>query len=306
MAKTQAELVAAVLHDLSQLSSAYATPTAEDTAVVVARLPGVVSELARRRIAGAINTAAIDDALFPDLVRVVAEHVAPMFGRPTNIEALVAAEGRLAQLYRLERTGSTPFVLGILEQLEVMGGSKLALDATAVSDRLPGILGELIGQRIIPGTVTAAAVPTSMAPDLTRYIAASLMAPPLGDVMQEARAGLARLYRFDRTTSTPLVRQVLEQLEIYGASQSVLDAQAISDRIPGILADLSRRDVIYIPDENSITDEMRSHLCRYIAASIGPATLYPVMTAAEDALRELRGRRRPRALRVDRALMGRR
>ena len=189
-------LVEAALRDLMALAN-IATPAAEDIAVVQALLPGILADLSGRRVIATVDTTTIPDVVFSDLVRIVAERVAPRFGRPTNPDAVTVAEARLATAYRLDRSSASPIALGVLEQLGIWSAGNTAIDVTMVSGRIGATLAELTARNVIYAP-DETDVPDEALPDVIRYIAASLCAPPLISMMGGSEARLKRL-------RTPLV-----------------------------------------------------------------------------------------------------
>jgi hypothetical protein len=187
MAKTQDDLVSAVLSELNRIGAGQ-TPFAEDIASVVDRLGPIYADLAARRIVGAITPSAVSDAIFPDLVRLVAAHVGPVFGKPTDPTAIVGYETRLRELSRLDTT-INPLVLAVLEQLEVYQAGANALDAVAVAKRIPQLLATL-AMKQIAYFADAESVPDGAVQDVARYMAASLASPPLLQVMKMAEGEL--------------------------------------------------------------------------------------------------------------------
>lgn len=79
MAKTTADLVERVLVEL-RILAAGETPSAEDSALIIADYDAAVQELETRGIA-AWPSASIPDRFFLPLVRYIAAVVAPAFGR---------------------------------------------------------------------------------------------------------------------------------------------------------------------------------------------------------------------------------
>jgi hypothetical protein len=194
MAKTQDDLVSAVLSELVRMGAGQ-MPAPEDVTSVAAELQPIVDELIARRVTSTFTLSAIPTMMFRGLVRLCALYLGPMFGKvmePAAFDAAIAsAEERLRELSRLDRTAPT-IVLAVLEQLEVDGASSDVLDATAISNRLPQILGELARRQVvyIPNVDS---VPDEMVPDLARYVAASVATPQLYPVMSMAESRLRRI-----------------------------------------------------------------------------------------------------------------
>lgn len=192
---TQTDLVNAAYAEITVSGS---PPSTEDSAAITARVAPVIADLAARRVA-TITATAITDTQFPDLVTVLAERAAPLFGRATNLKLIAVAETRLREAARLDRTQSTPLVRQVLEQLQVFGAGNSPFDAAAVAARIPDILAELAARNVtyIPDE---ASVPSEINPHLVRYIAASLASPPLYPIMDLAK----REMRFiNRQTAAP-------------------------------------------------------------------------------------------------------
>src|SRR5215207_1433000 len=115
MSYTQTQLIQAALEELSAVQIGQTAAT-DDSTLVGLRVTGILADLSARRITSALLTSPFADAVFPDLLRIVVERVAPEYGRPTNELTLTAAEGRLGEAQRLSRT-QTGATLAILEQL---------------------------------------------------------------------------------------------------------------------------------------------------------------------------------------------
>lgn len=196
MAKTLADLVAAAYAEVT-LDGAPAS--AADTATITARVPPIVADLVARRVAAAIDTASIPDALFPALVSVIAAWVGPLFGRPLDPKALEAAENRLAESGRLDRSLSSALVKAILEQLQIWGAGQIAVDASAVAGRLPGELASLTARNVayVPDED---ALSDAMRPAVIRYVAAMLTPRPPEGVAAAAERELRTLQRIGAGT----------------------------------------------------------------------------------------------------------
>lgn len=194
MAKTQSDLITAVLNELNRIGAGQ-TALAEDTAVLTPELQPIIDELIDRRVASTFTLSAIPTTIYRSLVRLCALHLGPLFGKVVEPAAfqqlLTAEEERLRQLSRLDRT-APPLVLKVLEQLEIYQASSDTLDATAISSRLPEILAEL-AQRQVVYFPDVDSVPDAAVPDLSRYVAASLASPPLYSVMSMAETRLRSL-----------------------------------------------------------------------------------------------------------------
>jgi hypothetical protein len=109
--------------------------------------------------------------LFADLVKVVAERVAPFFGRPTDAATLQAAEARLGQSYRLDRTLWTAFERAVLERLDALGADTNAIDGTAVAGLVQEVLDDLAGRRVTT-IANEAAISSAQRPHVVTLVAA--------------------------------------------------------------------------------------------------------------------------------------
>jgi hypothetical protein len=199
----QTQLISHVLEDLGVIGAGETAAT-EDSTAVSNRIAAVVADLSTRRIVTIADTNAIAAAVFPGLVRILAEDVAPKFGRATDLKAIAAAEALLGAVARLDRTAGTgSLALAVLEQLQIWGAASAALDVTAVSGRLASILADLAARNIIY-IISVDDVPDAALPHVTRYAAASLAPKPLYDVMREAERVL-RIQGASLSSGAPLV-----------------------------------------------------------------------------------------------------
>lgn len=294
MAKTQAELVSAVLQDLDALGIG-ATASAEDTAVVTGRIAPLYADLAGRRILVVPDTNAIADQAFPALVRLLAETCAPMFGRKTDADAVKAAEAYLLALPRYAAATRTNLANAVLERLGALaaGQTPSADDTNAIANIVTPALADLSRRRIVT-IADPAAVPDALFGDLVTILTerarprfAAPLEPKLAAlIIGEAEARLASASRMDRGAGTrALTLAVLEQLELWGAGTTTIDVAAVNGRLAGILADLAARNIVYISDPDNVPDAAMAHLTRHVAASLAPKPLLDVMAEAERALR---------------------
>lgn len=78
-------------------------------------------------------------------------------------------------------------------------------------------------------------------------------------------------------TETNLVNEIAAELFSLGTGQApdTEDAARITLRLPGILAELSKRNVIYISDAESVPDEAFSDVVAYAAAVLAPTFNLP-------------------------------
>lgn len=115
-------------------------------------------------------------------------------------------------------------------------------------------------------------------------------------------------------TETNLVNEIAAELFSLGTGQApdTEDAARITLRLPGILAELGKRNVIYIADTDSVPDEAFSDVVAYAAAVLAPTFNLPPREGermvAEGRLRALQrmGKGAGGALTVDTALSYRR
>lgn len=111
-----------------------------------------------------------------------------------------------------------------------------------------------------------------------------------------------------------LVQEVLGELFSLASGQTPTtdDTAFVESRIDTTLAELAKRNVIYIPDPEAIEDEVFNALAAYMAQICGPkfgrARDFAAKQAAEDELRTIQriGRGTGAMLTVDRAARVRR
>ncbi|TCR65443.1 hypothetical protein [Bosea sp. BK604] len=111
-----------------------------------------------------------------------------------------------------------------------------------------------------------------------------------------------------------LVREVLGELFSLASGQTpnADDTAWVEQRLDTTLAELARRNIIYIPDAESIEDAVFNALTAYLTEICGPKfgrpRDYGAKQAAEDELRTIQriGRGTGAMLRVDKALLRRR
>jgi len=97
MPRTRADLIDETLQ-LLNVCGPGETPSAEDRAVVDARIDGKFSELERRRILYIPDADQIDDEYFDTLVALMAELCGPSFGQPRNTQARLSLEDTLREM----------------------------------------------------------------------------------------------------------------------------------------------------------------------------------------------------------------
>lgn len=182
-----------------------------------------------------------------------------------------------------------------LEELQALGAGQdvSSTDAAFVSSRVPGVVASLKARRIV--TISnIEAIPDDVFPHLV-IVLADVCAQANGAPRDEERAAraearLVQLTRLDRTQTDPLVIAVLEQLQIWGMETAAVDATVVSARIPRLLADLSERGVIYIPDAESITPATMQPLIVLLASELSPRQNRDEEDRAERRLRHLASR----------------
>lgn len=281
---TQTDLVNAAYADITVSAAA---PSTEDAAAISARVTPVVADLIARRVVTAVNTAAIADNQFPDLVRVLSERVAPIFGRPTNVEALAVAEARLRQITRLDRTQGTALVRAVLERLEALGAGSDAIDVTAVAARVQPVLDDIKARRIV-NFANEAAVTSAYLNHIVTLVTATSKPGLIPDALvAEAEVSLREAARLDRSLGTPLVRAAMERLESVGAGSDAIDIDAVAARVQPVLDDLAARRVVTLANEAAVTSAYFTHVAFLIAADSRPGAVpAPLVAGAEAALRE--------------------
>lgn len=115
-------------------------------------------------------------------------------------------------------------------------------------------------------------------------------------------------------TQDELAREVVAELFSLAAGQpaNAEDLARVNFRLPGVIAELSGLDIIYIPDAGSVSDAAFNSVVTYAAQVLSPNFGLPTDEAkkklAENKLRTLQriGRGTGRPLRVDIAIRPRR
>jgi hypothetical protein len=185
---------------LERLEAVGAGSDAIDYAAVNNYVGPVLADLGVRRIASIANEAAITAAQYPHVVTILA-------AKASNFPALVVqvaeAEAKLLEADRLNRSVSTPLIRGVLQQLAVWGGGVAAIDVTAVSDSLTGILASLSARNVIY-IADVSSVPDAALPALTRLVAAWLAPKPMGEVIMQSERELRTLQRIGKGTGAML------------------------------------------------------------------------------------------------------
>jgi hypothetical protein len=180
MPLTFEDLTREILAELGALDASNVASN-EDAVRVAQRAPTVYLDLVAARVVPLFSLATIPEPYFPGLVRIIAEYLAPSFGRPTQPALVAEAQSRLAAIYRLDRAGGmSSLALAVLERLEAIGGNTLAQAELATSDVVYFGAEKDISLQATPSVV--------------RYIAAGLSPKPLYDVLAAEKANL-RLIR---------------------------------------------------------------------------------------------------------------
>ena len=302
MAYNQTQLITAVLQELMVVGQGE-TPSTADSAIVESLLPGIKADLATRRVVTISDMNAVADTLYADLIKLVAEHVAPRFGRPTNPKSLEAFEARLRQLTRLDRDAGD-LTVAVLERLQSVGAETAAIDADAVDDAIPQVLADLTAQRIIE-IANEAAITDAQFPSLVTLVAARVVPAAIAaELVQAAEGRLADLARRTRSATLTLTQAILQQLIIWGAATTVVDAEAVEGSIQSFLDNLAARNVITINSEDDVDTASWQPLVRYIAGALSPKAPAGAIAQAEGELRTLAriGRGTGAKLKVDAAL----
>lgn len=286
MAKTTAELVATAY---AEITFSQQPAAAEDTAAITALVTPLVQDLAARRVIVIADINAIADNIFLDLARLLAEHAAPLFGKPKDLNAFILHEARLRELARLEV--GTSLALAVLERLQALELGSDAVDEAAVERVIPAVLAELTSRRVIAFANEAAVTPAAR-PDLVTLIAAHIQpksATP--DLIALAEARLLEISRLEVGTTLSLA--VLERLQALGLGSDAIDKAAVERAIPAVLAELSSRRIISFANEAAVTAAARPDIITLIAAHVQPksALVEPnnpnMLQAAQERLREI-------------------
>jgi hypothetical protein len=182
MSKTLAEWVAAAY---AEITVSQQPAAAEDTTAITTKVAPLVADLTARRVYTLVSTAAIPDSVFLDLTYLLAEHSAPLFGKEPNREKIALSEANLRAISRADRTITSDLVRRVLDLMEVYGSGKNMIDATAVAEHAEDIIAELSERGVV--TVNSIEdVEPAVLPNLARYIAAALSAPPLYPIMDKS------------------------------------------------------------------------------------------------------------------------
>lgn len=103
-------------------------------------------------------------------------------------------------------------------------------------------------------------------------------------------------------TRTDLINEALDLLGVTGTGQtpSVEDRAVIDGKIEPKLAELSRREIVYVPDPDAVEDEIFDALATLLAEEAGPKFGKPrdlgVRLEAEARLIEMQGGARPETI----------
>lgn len=181
----------------------------------------------------------------------------------------------------------------VIGELSSLGtGQPASADQIAfVESRIVPIISELSTGRIIT-IANIEAIPDYAFPDLVRIVAEEC-APKFRratdkDKLAAARASLGQLARLDRTSSTALVRFVLERLDALGGTTAAVDATAVNDALQSVLDDLSARRIITIANPGAVTSAAQPHIVTLAAARVFPKAATPQdIAVAEQRLRDI-------------------
>jgi hypothetical protein len=282
MSQTTATLISTVLQDLGALAAG-ATPASEDTAAVTTRLQPLVTGLANDRVIAIADINAIPDGVFPALVRLLAEVMAPTFGRPANEDVVKAARYELLTIDRRSAIVST-LVREVLDRLDAAGKLAPSIDGTTISARIPEVLADL-ATRGIASFVNEAAISAAARPPIALLLAETCV--PGAFPAPDLAAAEAQLLAADRrsATASTLVREVLNRLDAAGKLSPTISSASITARIAEVLADLSARRVATFADEAAVTDAARGQVALLVAAVCAPGAVAPAeIQAAESQL----------------------
>jgi hypothetical protein len=288
MPLTFEDLTREILAELGALDASNVASN-EDAVRVAQRAPTVYLDLVAARVVPLFSLATIPEPYFPGLVRIIAEYLAPSFGRPTKPEVVAEAQSRLAAIYRLDRAGGmSSLALAVLERLEAIGGNTLAQDPAAVALAIDRTLIDLKQRRIID-IPHAATVAAQQFDPLVTVVSARINQKAVDPaVALAAEQRLMQIDRLDKTKGSALSRQVMEQLSAWDALTPAVDHDAVLARIPAALAELATSDVVYFGAEKDISLQATPSVVRYIAAGLSPKPLYDVLAAEKANLRLIR------------------
>jgi hypothetical protein len=274
-------LAAWVADAYAEITVSQQPASAEDTAAITTKVAPLVADLTARRIYTLASTASIPDNAYNDLVSLLAEHSASLFGRDPARDKIALYEAHLREIDRYLATPSE-LVRRVLELMEAWGQTRNAMDAATVLGHATNIQLELIARRVISSTNIAT---TKALPELARYIAAALSAPPLADIMTQAAAALREIDRSDITVGTELDRRVLDLLAAWGQGQNAINVAAIAEHADDIKTDLVARRII--SSTNIASPKALPELSQYIAAALSSPPNAAVMAASIQNLREI-------------------
>jgi hypothetical protein len=295
------KLAAEALRSLAALKPDEA-PSTKDATFVSVRLTEAIADLYARDVIAYSSAGSITAETFSGLLSYVIELIAPKFGRPTNGDALSAAERRLATVTRSANTTSTVADKIIAEVLLGLGAIPVGTlpstkDKTFVSGQLDNALADFTARDVV-SIANQAAITAAQANDITAYLIEvcrpKFQTGKVGsiDLMRAAEKQLRLKARLATTAGGLLkdevVAQVLRQLGRVppGGNPSVLERGMVEQRLDRILADLDARNVISIPISASIEEAHVDALSDYVAEVLAPQLAVPPRPRDQGAKRE--------------------
>lgn len=281
----QADLVTAALQEVGAVSAG--EPAApEDVTAASARVASVIADIEARRVVPTINLADIPNPYFPDLVKVLAEHIAPMFGRALDPQALALAEARLRATYHSDRSAITDLEEAVYDRLTGLGALAAAIDPTALTRLVSNVASDLFNRRVI-ASASVPALTAAQVPHIVTIVAARIDPAKTSPAdVAEAENRLRAADRLSGAGATAFQTAVLEFLEANGAGTHTIDAAMIGRVVTRQLADLNSRRVIAIANEAAIGPAHHLPLVTLVAARLKPGLVArPVIEQAEAELR---------------------
>jgi hypothetical protein len=185
--KSHSSLVLAILERLEAIGG---NTLAQDPATVALAVDRTLIDLRQRRIIDIPNAATVPAQQFDPLVTVVAARVNQ---KAVDAGVALAAEQRLMQIDRLDKTKGSALSRQVMEQLSAWDALTPAVDHDAVLARIPAALAELATSDVVYFGAEKD-ISLQATPSVVRYIAAGLSPKPLYDVLAAEKANL-RLIR---------------------------------------------------------------------------------------------------------------
>jgi hypothetical protein len=299
-ATDRASLPLAVLERLGYLVDG-GTPATADLEALDNIVTPVLADLATRRITATLNPAAIPDRLWSNILDICVERARPRFSRietKADIAAAIIAEAEkrlLAASTRYAATDRTSLPHAVLERLGylVAGTAPETDDLEALDNIITPVLADLVARRITP-TLSASAIPDKYWNDILqicvekarhRFSPSELKPELQAAVIKACEDRLYAITRLDRSGDAFALR-ILELLDVWGATNPVLDATVIEATYQGILDDLAARNIIYVADIDTAPESVKHHLVRIIAAQFLPKADVSFVEVAERMLRK--------------------